>query len=380
MSIVLDITPKEIDFCGNGLAFRVQGTQYIPEMDDFKIKAEIHLVASDGSTELINTLEMDVDSSGRSEFKIGRILKDYIDTVLPTMGVLGWTETPILKYTVAIREESEHPSFSTIAPELFTAYALKGKVDFLEYPGFDFVQDISNNKPFLNSDGEIEMWESKNYFLYLYNPHTSTEVVQYNVKIFYTDLTTHETTVNILNFDPTIKTIFGTPCSMDVLGLNSFNPDKEIYRYDLEMFHADDSQLCQKKTFRVIDRPMFVREFCFMNKFGVPEFFHTSSKSTTKLIIKKDVSKKELPIGYTASDKQYTEKLESAHNEIENTSGAIPAEQALAFQNALVSEGFWELVNGLYIPCIIKDGSFDIIQDSEDISTIKFSYRRAFDR
>jgi len=254
---------------------------------------------------------------------------------------------------------------------------LQGKLSHQEFPGYNLFGDIANNKFFLNCPGEIEIWTNEYYYLNFINPELN-ETITLKATIYYTDMSSFS--VNILTLGAVSNyAMHRFPCSVDALGLNIHNPHLDIYKYELWVEHADNTVLCAKKTFRLIEKPLFVKEFVFLNKYGAFENFHTSGKSSEKLITEKTISKHQLAYNYTKQDREFIERLESAYIEIESSTGFITQAQSKYYSQILHSEQVYEIEGGNYVPIIIKENSFDIISESEDLSSIVFSYRKAFD-
>jgi hypothetical protein len=201
-----------------------------------------------------------------------------------------------------------------------------------------------------------------------------------HVKLYYTDGSDHSANVLTYSHAPNFGRVYRFPCSISKLNLNSYNPTKEIYKYEIGVKHQDTSVLCEAKTIYVITRPLYLHQCAFVNKYGILENVILNSKSSLNLVTKKSISKLTSPVNYVKNQKQFTEILDESYNEIEATSGSITSEQALNFQQVLASTSFYEIVNNEYVPCIVLDDTFKIIPENNDIVQIEFKYRRAFDK
>lgn len=325
--------------------------------------------------------KLEPDLEGYSELFVGKLMKSYIAPSLPALASLTVSFFELQKYLLLTGERYEVDDVMQVNRMTgFTGFALNGKLDYGKFPGFDLEQEITEDKIFLNTPGSVEIWKSAHYFLHYYNPLQGIETITIKATIYYTDQSSHTANVLIDNNSYQIGRVFRFPCSIDKLNLESFYPAKEIYKYELWVTHAYTSILCEKKTFLVIEEPMFVKQYAFLNRFGVIENIALVSKTTDKLTTKKILSKYEQQLNYAAADAQLSAEIDEAYNETEVSSGSITKDQAINFQDVLTSEHFFEIENDEYIPCIINEDSFEIITDSEDISIIKFSYRRAFDK
>ncbi|MDF1547100.1 MAG: hypothetical protein P1P88_04725 [Bacteroidales bacterium] len=339
------------------------------------------IVHEDNGTNLIAELQIDVNSEGQSEISIGRLIDPYIPTSMPDLNSGTLTLINIKQYVAQFAEKYKVNDLLRINnANTFRGNVLKGKLNFADYVGYDFVQRITEDKNFLLSLIDAELWDDAHYFLHFYNPLADDEQINIKCKIYYTDVTDYTTVLFTYAFNYLYPRIYQFPASINSLGLNSFNPGKEIYKYEIWIEHADTSILCAKKTFKVIDKPMFVKEFAFLNKYGVIEIFNAISKSSLKLQTKKTITKRELDVNYSKSDKQYGYTVDESFNEFEMSSGNISKDQAEAFQDVLNTTEFYEIVDGDYIACIINEDNFDIIPENEDIVSIQFTYRRAFDK
>lgn len=326
----------------------------------------------------------DPDNAGASVFSVGKLLKSYIKPSLPDLATAYFSAFYMLKYLMLVGEryKIDGTSISVGAMKSFTGWALNGKIDYEKFPGYSLVDDIQDNQIFLNTSGEIELWTDAMHFLHFFNPLATAETFYLKVKVYYTDLTNNENTIAGSAHTPDNGLITRFPCSLEMLAewdATLVDADKTPYKYDVWIEHADESVLCSK-TFRLIDKPMFYKEFAYLNKFGVIEFLNLATKATRKLVNKKNVSKYQPALDYAVEDPQLGVELDESYNQFEVTSGNITQEQALAFEYVLDSNIFYEIVNGDYIPCTIDEGTFEIIPESDDIVSVKFTYRRAFDR
>lgn len=330
----------------------------------------------------ITEAEIYPDKNETAMVDIGKLIKPYLNTHVPDLSAASILNFEILRYLVSFYEKypNENNSLEILTGNVFSGYALGGKIDFEKYPDFNIITEISTNKIFLNNNKHIELWKDANYFLHFMNPKSVDETQQVRCKIYYTDLSTHEITIFSNTHSANKGFVYLFPCSISALNLGSYNQDKEIFKYEIWVEHADNSTLCDKVVFYVIEKPMFFKEFAFVNEFGIYEFINLSCRITRNLNTKKKVHKKNVSIGYTSDASEYFVELDSAHNDFEIETGGIDKKLAIGLEYMLLSGNFFEIENVRYIPCIIDDGKFEIVPESEDIVSIKFSYRRAFDK
>jgi len=336
---------------------------------NYAFNLKLYKYESDFSEDICE-MEYQADISGSVEIAVGDILKSYVEPFLPDLEE-DQDSFDIFKYTGYFAEKYDVSEVSTIcAAQAFTGYALRGKIDLIANPDYDLLTDIASNKIFLNTFSDVDIYTDANYFLNLINPAESAGTLTVVAKIYYTDET--DTTEEIYTINTTSKYqvhIFNA--GMTNMDLNSYNPDKEIYKYEVWVIDDTDAIVCDAVLFRVIAAPVFKKEFAFLNKFGVMDIFHAYSKEDISMIVDKNIVK-------TSSGSTVDSFIE-AHNKHKVSTGGMCRAEALEIQYMLMSEALYEVSDGEYIRIIVDAGTLEIVEDSSNISIIEFSYRKSTD-
>jgi len=137
------------------------------------------------------------------------------------------------------------------------------------------------------------------------------------------------------------------------------------------LMNENDIGICNSFTFKMIAPPMFVKEFLFLNKFGAWEIFHLVSKENIDLQLDKVIVK--------LADNQFSDAYIEAYNKYKTSTGSLTRADALELQYMLMSEALYEIKDDTYTKLIIEPGSIPIIEDSADITSEEFSYRKSTD-
>lgn len=133
----------------------------------------------------------------------------------------------------------------------------------------------------------------------------------------------------------------------------------------------DFSIICNNFTFKIIAPPMFVKEFMFLNKYGAWEIFHLVSKENIDLQLEKTIVK--------LADNQTSDAYIEAYNKFKMSTGSLSKADALELQYMIMSEALYEIKDNTYTKLIIEPGTIPIIEDSADITSEEFSYRKSTD-
>jgi hypothetical protein len=306
-----------------------------------------------------------------SEFSIAEIVKPSIPIVLPSLNQ-NTDSSFVFQYNIRVGDmhfNEAQTEFNTFKSVLHTGYAMRGKINLVDNPNYDLVADIAANKIFLNSFKKIEIFKGANCLLNFLS--TGAETYTVKAKIYYTDQT--NTTENIFSI--------GTPAgfykinsfhaSITKMNLESYNPTKEIYKYEVWVTDSQAAIVCNPVTFKVIAKPIYSKEFAYVNKFGVIEIYQAISKEDISLELDKVITQ--------LSDSSISDAFINAHNKFKVSTGSLNRANALEMQQMIMSEGLYEIINSTYVKCIIEAGSFNIVDESADICSIDFTYRLNFD-
>lgn len=344
--------------------------------EDFTINCMVSLLSP--FEKVITHSRFNPDKDGFFEFETGKLIKPYIQTHLPVLPGYSTSELEITKFQVHLNE-SYTDNGNLIETLMYndSRYALNGKLDYNKYPGYSILDDVRDNLIWLNSQHLSDYWDGQEQFLYFFN-QVEKSLMKVKAKGYFTDLSEWFMTFDYID-NRSEQAIYHC---IPVRGIYSdlAQAQKEMYKFEVWIEHEiyGTGTYTVNKVFNVIDKPMHVRQYAFLNKFGLLETFSAVSVSDLKLKTNKTIARHYLKTGYVVSDLEYSQKLLDAYNEIEMSTGSLGKELALDIQNALLSEVFYEIQDNQYLPCIIDGGTFDIVPESEDIVSIKFSYRRAY--
>ncbi len=364
--------PKPLDFSGNGLAFELQGAGLIA------FEGVLSKINENATFTEISKFELTPDVAMKAKVQLGYLIKDYISVNLPNLSNTEISANNLNSYRLQLYDRILQGGQMQSVLSLTRNYSvLKGKIPFLKFPDFDIDVFSNTDKNFLNwIDYNIYLFSNANFFLHYFFNKTPQNI-HLRAKIFYTDHSSEYQ--NIFTISAQSNSILHFPCSEEKLSLNQYSPSKEIYKYQLALVDDSNNAKTNWISFFLIDKPLYVREFAFVNNFGVFEFFYTKTKRTEKLTTKRKEYKKNLPINYKSSDAEIESILEEAYNIFEIETGSITEKESLNISNMLISEFLYEIVDNKYIRCQLIDGSSEIIPE-DDVFSVKFSYRYAFDK
>jgi len=322
---------------------------------------------------------LDPDKDMITQIKLGKMFKDYIPHNLPDINNTELAENGIDKYRVQLAEKYRTvdglETFNTITNDYF---ALSGKIPFAKYPDFDIIDFSGADKNYLTwINYQVFLWVNS-YFLLNYFFTATSQTVHLRAKLYYTDRTDEE--VNVKSIAANINNILQFPCSVEKLNLTQHSPTKTIYKYQLALVDGSDVAFTKWMTFILTEKPLYARQFLFLNGFGVWENFNTKGKRSEKLKSKRTITNKELSVNYVHTDSELISEVEESYSLFDIETGSVTKMEAENFTNMMLSNELYEIVDDEYLRCYIITGSVEIVPEDLDLFSIKFSYRYAFNK
>ncbi len=349
--------------------------------EDYSIVVRLFRASLTNTYEEIAKFELMPDELMQAEVKIGRLIENYIDVVRPdldksTSEILQLQQN-IFMYEIRFSEKyrvaGELKTFLSLSKKY---YAFLGKINYTEYPTFDIINYTNLDKKFLTKLQEYEVYKEQNFWLNFFIQNITT--VNIHLTLFFTDKTAEEQ--YITGGQINASRILQIPTDYQSLNLDSYLNGRTIYKYQISLSDANNVDISNKATFYLIDKPLYARQFAFINRFGVYEFFSTSGKQTKSIKIKAETYKKDIAIDYKLSDNELIRDIEYTNEIFEQSTGTITKEEAERFIEFFISPLTYELINKKYVPILIDSTSIKIIPEDKDIFSIKFNYRYAFDK
>ncbi len=349
-------------------------------VEDYSIVGTLFFIDTAGDQLELTKFELIPDIEMKAEVKLGILLKDYIKKELPNIINPEFYKDFPTKYRVQFAEkyrvDDELKTFISVTKDYF---AFRGKIPFTKFPEFDLITFSSGEKNFLSwIDFNIYLWTNTHFYLNYFLRDSPIYDTYLHAIIYYTDRTSEEVSIPTVQFGG--GSIFQLPCSVKDLNLTQYSPSKTIFKYQLALVIGTSAVMTKWMTFFLIDKPLYARQFTFLNSFGVWEFFQTKGKQTEKLKTKRSEYKRDITIGYAASDAEIVSDIEESSNLFELETGSITKMEAQNLSNMFDSPFLFEIIDDKYIRCQLVAGTTDIVPEDEDLFSVKFSYRYAFDR
>lgn len=334
--------------------------------EDYSIFMQINWFEGSTNPQLIAELGCMTDNEGTLKIELGDVLKSVIRDNKPNLS-LTRSNFPLENFSVNFAEKyaiGGVPNVNRFYSNSF--YALKGKINTADY---DLIADINSRKMFLNHFSQADIFTGANYILHFYNTASVPEEIRIKAKIYYTDRSDSTQTIETF-ISGGAYNIEWFNAGIEAMGIKSYYPDKEIYKYEVWVERTSGSVLIAGQfTFNVIEPPMFYKEFAFLNKYGVFEFFHPVSKENITMVLEKNIVKKQ--------DSTFEDSFIEAYNQFKLSTGSLSREQAIEIEYMLMSEALYEVNGEDYTKLIIEPASITIIEDSADTVSIEFTYRQS---
>ena len=375
--ITINSSPKGIDFALNHPAFKITSNS-----SPVKLVGRIFIRESwsAGSYTQLPDIYLDPDSNGSAIFPIGKILREYFETI----------EIAIFSITSIMRDEYSLKNYyvrfyewdgSTLS-NLQTSNTLRllfGKLFYQDWPGHDFrTNQLETDLEYLSNIGDkIRTWTTAKHYLYWFNHLSGTNNIELRVKLYYTDKTTEDQTIDTYSNGVEYEVLI-VPAGYMQLNLATFGSGKTIYRYDFGLYKSDDTQVAKTISFYIENKPWWGKQFLFRNNYGVLEAVNAAGKEDDEQKVDIETSRKRLQYDYAATDFEYIQKVKSRTKEFNCNIGPLTKTEAQHL-GEILNDKLFKIGDTKLIPCNILSKSIKPYNEGEDLQVIELNYQYAFE-
>lgn len=353
----------------------IPGTDYETETN-YQFSTTIHEIINNLPSKL-TTLIHDPDIDGNSVINIGEKVK-HLNWAAPIPD-LSWTTSQLSdlsKRFICKCAEKIDGSLLRIydSPEI---RMLPGTITFHLWPDFSIENEVISKKLFYTVKAPIQRtWIEAKEFLNFLIPVDEHDI-SIAISVTYTDGSVEnkllEVKHNVSKFD-----LLTIPVGVDQIGMQQWNPEKEIYCYEVRIYSQGGDQnllLAKPFTYQVEKIKPWFRQLLFTNQFGVWENINITGKAKRVVAPSREETQKIHQYNYNPLHPEKRSVVTDTDDYIEVITG-VALNITAEILNHLIrtTELFLIADNGL-IPVTLRDGSFEIQDETKDLISIKLQLK-----
>lgn len=352
---------------------------------DYKIYVQLFIEAvyGSGTFEAINDILIDPDEDGSGIVYINKKLESaFTDHELPT-----FNSSDIEIFTKSIKQYFlKFAEFYGSTPAIKLLYisdtrmVLNGRLPSDKFPGHDFYGSLANSLQFLSNKPKTrDTWKQSQQFLFfLYTGRPAVGDVIYVNCVLHDRSGLSLSTAIVNTGDAEQDDLLCIPCGYEQMDIGSL---ADVYKYDIYLYKKNGSdpseRLSETITFIVQDNPPIFHTFLYKNDFGVWETLEVV-KQTEGWKTDKETARKTLAYDYDIPDRELQSFAREASPIFKANTRIMPKNDALALRELLLNDELYLIGNDDYIPCELISGSFELVDENDDLYSVKFSYRYAY--
>ena len=351
---------------------------------DFKIIAKLYLEEVWDSGEYSSfDFVFDVDETGQAEVQFNEFVKSYfIDRDLPAFNQLNivFCEHLVKRYYFKFCEYSgESGSYGPLKQS--SDYRLiNARLSFVDFADTNFVSWLISFKNYLSYQNIIvyTRLQTPQYLYYFHSKRDDNVYIKYTVFFDdYTNSSVNSSDIAIENYQCAIIPV-GYSIVADLVTIPA---DGKIYKYEVSVYDSNDVIIAKKMTYFVEENQHDQVDFLFENSFSVFETLICTGNLEKNLSVENKLYQKHLKRDYNALDGQYISNPGIAFNTFTCHTGFKEKSEIDNIENLLNAKDFYmvDYDNSRYIPCRLLSSEIEISNSKENLYSLRFEYRYAYD-
>lgn len=376
MALTEQHTPYLFDFTGNPFAFRIRSDYSGSLLIVARLFVEKTYKA--GDYEQVQDNYMDPDSNKEIDFYPGQMLQAFFEDTdivsLFNLSSIMKSETAVKRYYVEFYEYYNDTLNNVHTTS--TYYAINGKLPWSEFPNHDWLNNISTE--WLNVyNGKIRTWKEAKRYLYFLYTNSTTNDLNLQAKIYYSDGTSETQTVKSFTGAAQYDLLI-MPAGYTQLGIGSYS-SKDVYKYELSLHISGGSQIGETLTYQLENKPWWGKTFLLLNdRYGTFETLLASGKESRSVNSEKEESKKHVPYSYASTDRQINQRTIKRQKEHTCNTGLMTLEEAERFEKMLADTVF-RIDKNSFTPVHITSTNLNTVDETEDMYNVEFTYKLSFE-
>lgn len=362
-----------IEITGNGLSVHQSIPGSDPQFcDNYSISSSIYEIISP-EVEKILSLVHDPDIEGNAVINIGEKVK-WKEWTAPIPDLSWNTSQHSILAKKFVCKCSE--VISGIKQRIYTSpeiILLPGKIPYHQWPEYLLDSDIISGKKYFTVKSPTQRtWIHAKEFLNFMVP-VEGHNIGIAVSVLYSDGSTASKMTEII---PSVAkyTLLTIPAGIKQLNIDTWKPDKSIYSYEIRIYSANEDEnilLANPFSYQVIYQKSWYRQLLFVNHFGVWENINITGKAKRVISPTREISYKETPYNYNPLTPEKRSLITDTDDYIEINTGVMLNVSADLFKHLVETSRLFLISSNGYIPITMRDGSFEIQDETKDLISIK---------
>lgn len=353
--------------------------------ENYKILAQLFIEAiyGSGDFESINDILIDPDESGNGIIYINKKLQSsFIDPELPTFNhssIELFTES-IKNYYLKFAEYYGSTPTVKLSYTSNTRMVLNGRLPVDHFPGHNFYGSLATSLQFLSNKPKTrDTWKQTQqylFFIYLSRPVVG-DVLYVAAKLYYNTGIAGTQVIDSISTAGQ-NDVLCIPAGYEQTGLETY---VDVYKYDIYVYRQNGSgpitQVTESITYILHENPPVYHTFIYKNDFGFWETLEVA-KQTEAWKTAKESARKNLAYDYNIPDKELQSFASEASPIFTAYTRLMPKNEALALKEMFLNDELLLIGNDDFFPCELINGSFNLVNENNDLYSVKFKYRFAY--
>lgn len=328
-------------------------------------------------------LIFDVNENGKADVYFQKIIKSYFQNNPPSISLTtpDYYNSIIKKYYFKFGEYFTDENYFGKFIETDKKYMLNSNLSVIENGIDDFVMYILTSKKFLSNMPSIQKtsYDTKQYLYYIQLWGDMDLYIRYIV--YYTDLTSETKDEDFRGARQ--YGIINIPVDYNIIKNIVINPsDKEIYKYSVQVYAASNDGLLAGEQMYVLEKKnAFQEDFLFQNEFAVYETLMAQGNIENEKMFDNEIFKQDIKYNFNIEDGIFINNQGNSFNKYTAFTGYKTKEYIENIAKLLKSNVFYfiDYQNNRYIPCKLLSSSVEVSDTQNNIFSLQFTYRFAFD-
>lgn len=356
------------------------------ERENYRILMEAYLKGSEFNlSTLLGTDSIIPDNNNDCIFDLKEFFKDQFNTtfIFPEVNTIhneitGAVVSAFFRYGEYYDNEEKKmtSTWGNIKYILEGGLSWLDKAFYNEY-GVSYFEYSENSKKFL-SWSPLTKFTSKTAREKLYFLFQNSDDMDLLCKMTFDD-DTEQTITLVNNFTVTAYSVWEFVLSFGILGLEDYEIEKSIEKYEVWLRNSSDEIISEIKTFE-LDQQYHYKErlFLFKNSFGKYEYtrctgvFENENKLNLTLIKNENIE------GYTSRNHEKKNAFIYREQEYKGNFGYLNKETKQWLNDFTGSTEVYEVKGDLIFPVVLTSKKVFQHKDDDTLYDLEFSYQRAY--
>ena len=217
-------------------------------------------------------LEQPADDLGSTVFDVQDIVAAWLEPTLPAYGdtSVALADGHFRRFYLRYAEKYGDPPVVGTYTQESVFYVLLGGLNRIEFATDNFFENyLPNTKPFYTWEPTTrQVYTDTQHYLHFMVNGFSLSAVELWARCYYDDNTSVSQQVANVISSPNRFEVYRLPAGFGQLDLGSINAAKTMTKYELWVEDGAGNVISEVRTFELVERPTWAREFIYLNSVG----------------------------------------------------------------------------------------------------------------